>query len=694
MSVRRIWPHGIARRHLCRSLASLLSLTPAIVIAQAGVNGIEISPELSVRTMLGPATHVADPKLGFGAAATGIGDVNGDGYSDFAVAAKGQKGAGASIYVIYGGPGALPRLPAEGDILPDFDATDGYVIELSNAVQLNPPVLLDSAIAPAGDVNGDGLSDFLIAAKTNGRNPYPHGLTFVILGKVAGGDLDLSLDLPEHRGFRVHANRSLDADERIGSPQGLGDVNGDGFDDIGFTMLRNQSHAIVFGAQNRRDTDVTTMPLNVGFWIWANPADGRGATHGLSSAGDFNGDGYADIAIRAPAPRSVGEPIDRYSAQLYILFGTDQSRNVPLSLLGGGIGVRVRNATAGSEFGLSATAVGDITLDGLADVVVTAPHQGVLPEAFVLKGRRDGGVVELNRFAQEDGWIVRSDNPRSLPASIVAPAGDVDFDGVADILFANPRQVGSPPMAMIYRAGRRPPGGGLPILPENTMYLREAAAGQSGVGKSISLAGDIDGDGRSDVILGLPNVMREGVMAGAIVTATRINGRPVAGRRTRYGRSVLDQDCRIAQATYGANGFPIGTSFTMQDHGTSWSHLWVRLCGGTGEAHPFYVIVRHDPPDRPLAGGALPLTERSWQIGGGAGEVRTAEVTLSYPRSEVARLGINPARLRVYGLLQGGDDGAPLQPLRTLYVDTSRGQIRAIVPVDLGSQELAIGYIR
>ncbi len=310
----------------------------------------------------------------------------------------------------------------------------------------------DRAVASVGDVNGDGIDDFAIGASSAGHNGrYDSGSTYIIYGKAGGLDASIDLSsLERSAGFRIYGDE-YDLSGR--SVSGVGDVNGDNIDDIiiGATGERpNGSTYVVFGkSENFTDNiDLSTLTISDGIRI----ASERGVyLSGISVAsGDVNGDDVNDIIIGASGPGSGSEGDAKGST--YVVFGKGEGFTGNINLhdvvASRGIdGFRLDGEAAGDFSGYS-VASGDFDGDEMDDIIIGAR-------------RADSSDV--------------SDNG----ATYVVFGKDSSFGGAIDI-------------SSIADLG-------------GTVGLRingEAANDQSGY--SVASAGDINGDGKDDIIIGAP----------------------------------------------------------------------------------------------------------------------------------------------------------------------------------------------
>ncbi|MBL7732135.1 MAG: FG-GAP repeat protein [Chitinophagaceae bacterium] len=409
----------------------------------------------------------------FGTSVASAGDVNGDGYSDMIIGAPNYDDNNADeghAFVYYGSIAGLSS--TANSILDGADQADA---------------LFGYSVSSAGDVNGDGYSDVIIGAPfyDDGGNNN-EGRAFVYYGSAAGLSA-LPNSMPD------------DADQanaRFGTSVALtGDVNRDGYSDIiiGAPLYddggnNNEGRAFVYYGSAAR---LSASPGST-----LDDADQGGAQFGTSvaSAGDVNADGYSDIVIGAPfyGPSGEGSPPE---GRTYIYYGSPAglpaSQNVTLSISNQG----------GIRFGQSVSTAGDVNGDGYSDVVIGAPfydNGANISEgrAYVYYGSAAG--LQLNPASLS---LTTSQSSAFFGLS-VACAGDVNGDGYSDIVVSAPGYIDNGNVfegrVFVYYGSALSTGIG--FMPDRT--LGDANQANAFFGWSVASAGDVNGDGLSDVIVG------------------------------------------------------------------------------------------------------------------------------------------------------------------------------------------------
>ena len=247
-----------------------------------------------------------------------------------------------------------------------------------------------------------------------------------------------------------------------------------------------------------------------GFVINGQCADDRSG-FSVASAGDVNGDGLADLIVGAWYSDPAG---GTNAGRSYVVFGTSSSTQIELSAIALGTGGFVINGQCGRDYSSAGVAsAGDVNGDGLADLIVGAfysdPAGGAnAGRSYVVFGQSSGTAIDLSAIAGgTGGFVINGQCAYDRSGYSVASAGDVNGDGLADLIVGAWR---SDP-AGAYCAGRSYVVFG---QSSSTAINLSAIAGGTGgfvingqcaydfSGVSVASAGDVNGDGLADLIVG------------------------------------------------------------------------------------------------------------------------------------------------------------------------------------------------
>ena len=512
-----------------------------------------------------------------GFAVSGIGDVNGDGFDDFAVAAPRAdvtidvagtptvyNNAGA-VYVVFGSDSGLPT-----DIDVDaLDGTDGFEITPEEGLTIGNYGYsygrFGTDVVGLGDVNGDGVDDFGIAQRGTRENPYSffgelsdpddrfdQGVVYVIYGGT--GPNGASENVADLGGFRI------DAEGQVTDVFNAGDVNGDGFDDVGFNTKELYS--------------ATSDQANITIDVYD----------------DTNGNGAFD-----PGTDYFQGSYDYYfhsgTTQGFIVFGTDQARVSDTSI-----------ATSGTNGGAAATTLlaGPSTTNTIVNSEMLDGSDGF---------EVDTGTVSTPIAYFYGGYYGAIYTDQRGGTGKLASLGDIDGDGFSDLVSTDIEGIEDGQQYVLLTGGpygytfpyndpnfnESTPGGFLVYGMDDSVTSFSANIDRNSTDTDyrvsslavfrdevITTVGDVSGnDGRSDIVISdnFVDINGDGsVFAAGFMLLNGLTGDPFSGA-PGPARTSVDADIIASQGaffydstvmtTFGRVGFELGHGDEERTYGAA-----------------------------------------------------------------------------------------------------------------------------
>ena len=539
----------------------------------------------------------------FGVSVSSAGDMNGDGYSEMIIGAPGYSSGTGRVYLYdyfmkneitpdlsmttlggiyhYLGRSVSSAGDVNGDGYsdvivgsPGYESNKGIAYIFYGGVSMNndadvtilgelAEIYFGNSVSSAGDVNGDGYSDVIVGALeySSGR-----GRAYIYFG---GATMNNTADV-------IITGEAI-ANLFGNSVSSAGDVNGDGYSDViigayRYSVLLNGRAYIYFGGSVMDNVADLKMTGNSG---------GDGFGYSVSTAGDVNGDGYSDVIVGAYGYSSE-------TGRAYLFYG-----GVTMDTLSD---LTMTGDVAGNNFGYSVSSAGDVNGDGYSDVIAGAiSYSSSTGRAYIFFG---GLTMDAGADVTMTGQ-----NTNDFFGNTVSSAGDVNGDGYSDVIagaFGNSSATGR---AYVYLGG-----GSMNNSPDITM---KGEATSNNFGFSVSSAGDVNGDGYSDLISGAPGYTEIGLIDTAkgksyIYLGSAISVKPILLSakdvpndqggllNLKFAKSSLD----VPSSEAGGISYQIDRSVPPNGNG----YQWVSVANISGTYESFYTAEIHTPSDSGASG--------------------------------------------------------------------------------------------
>ncbi len=370
------------------------------------------------------------------------------------------------------------------------------------------------AVSRAGDINGDGLDDILVGYTPVSGGAGKAALIFgsKLPGAWGSGLVNLLTLADGHRGFFLVGGHPGDYLGAVVSS--AGDINGDRLADILIGSWGGGKTTVVFGSNKTGAWGSGTLNLTIlsdgqrAFTLQGKPGDYDGFS--VSGAGDINGDGLDDILVGAPYASNT-------TGKITVVFGSNKigvwgSGTLNLTTLADGKRGFVLLGQIGDYLGFAVGSVGDFNGDGLGDIVVATPYYAGKTTVVFGSNKTSAwgsGVLSLSTLADGQRGFMLQGQPNDLSGYSVGSAGDINGDGLDDILIGGYDASGAMTTVVFGSTQSGAWGSG-------TLNLTTLADGQRGFvilgGKPgglgnhyLSSAGDINGDHLDDLLIGAPS---------------------------------------------------------------------------------------------------------------------------------------------------------------------------------------------
>lgn len=480
--------------------------TCAVLLIALSIDNSFISPRSLLSAKTGALT-VSATYLGthtyerVGYTLAGPGDVNGDGFSDFAVGCMHSKGLAGEMDA-----GALYMI---------LGKTNGFILnqplnQAAEAVFHGQNALEETGVGASlnGDVNGDGLDDVLIGAP-NGRDESDPGHAYLVFGRR---NADWGKSFIVNRDADVVFTGEKPRDSAGWSVDIVKDMNSDGFDELLIGAFSNEQtvcrgKAYLFKGRASWNKYIPLASADASF---VGTVDNGNAGYSVAGVGDMNGDGVCDFVVGQP--EKYASPT---TGRVFLLFGRkNMNWGSNFNLNGADVVIRGESGWAGWRV----ADAGDANGDGLGDLVIGAPYYGYNQgKVYLVLGRNSGWPSPFYLSGADASFVgeyIWRDGDKV--GHSVKGGGDFNRDGYSDFLIGVNMDAATNSGGKVYLVKGKRTGWRRDVnLNEIPDYIIGENPGNS-LGYDVTFAGDFNGDWVDDFAASAPWFSTNNPAAGKV----------------------------------------------------------------------------------------------------------------------------------------------------------------------------------
>lgn len=387
-----------------------------------------------------------------------VGDIDLNGYTDIGIGFF----ENAAAYLILGNKNGADSIAS----LQGISSNEGYFINSTNLESW-----LGYSLDSAGDMNNDGFSDWMIGAPgkysyfpyyadyifyystpTIASNSIP--AVYIIYGGKSVQSLTVSnysLNYPD-RGTVITGDRTSGLGISVAYVPNLFSKtnNQRTFIALGAPFTSNYDGAvyIIAGSSSLPSQIKLTQPSQVAelgiITITAVPGSKGYLGWAVSSAGDIDGDGYTDVLIAAPqATINNGGTTVYNCGVIYLLYGKSLQAGATIALesFTSNQGLLFYGVNVYDNAGMAVSGIGDINGDGYADYAIGVPYYNSFTGiTYIIYGNSafSTSTISLGSISSSQGFTLNGDQTNDFSGFAIAPAGDINHDGLADVIISSP----------------------------------------------------------------------------------------------------------------------------------------------------------------------------------------------------------------------------------------------------------------